>query len=282
MMSRCVSWSRATLLSMLIPGVCSAGERGHRAEVVELFAALEAKQIEVTVIPEDATRLTIQVANQQDTPLTIRLPDAVAAVPVLAQLRPPLGAGAPFGQGLPFGPGAANNRPGGNQPAQGLGAPLGQMGRNNMFPGGLLPGGLMNVLPGKIVRQKLPCVCLDFGKPNPQPHIPYRLERLENVQDEPAVRDLLLVLGRGGSPHRSVQLAIWHTANSMSWEQLARVPHVQANGTKRPQFSPTELEQAQRLVKQLPSTKRRPTESPLVTAPTAAESDISSVASAAR
>jgi len=68
----------------------------------------------------------------------------------------------------------------------------------------------------------------------------------------------------------------------VSWEQLARVPYEQANGTKRRQFSPAELEQAQRLVKQLPSAQQPPTESPAVTARAEAENALPSIVSAAR
>lgn len=239
-----VAWSWAVGLAV----VCHGAEAGKRVAAVDLFAALEAEQVEVTVIPEDASRLTIQVANKLGRPLTIRVPDAVAAVPVLAQMRPQRGPGAALGQ--PFGAGLGNNRAGGNQAAQGLGAPFGQLGQNNMFPGGLMPGGMLNVLPGRVVKQKLPCVCLDFGKRDPNPRLPYRLERLENVQDQADVRALLAVLGRGHVSQRIVQLAIWHVANDVNWERLARIPHEQANGTKRPQFSTAEVQRAQALVQQ--------------------------------
>jgi hypothetical protein len=79
-----------------------------------------------------------------------------------------------------------------------------------------------------------------------------------------------------------LRLAVWHLANAVSWEQLARVPHEQAHGTKRPQYSPAELEQAQRLVKQLPSVKQPPTENRTFTARAERENAIPSMASAAR
>jgi hypothetical protein len=241
-----------TLVMTLMPGLSWGVEREKRGEAIELFAALEAQQIEVKVIAEDATRLTIQVANKQDVPLTIRLPDVVAAVPVLAQMQP-VGRN-PLGPGFPAGPGLNSNRTGGNQAAQGLGAPFGQVGQNNgMLPGNPFPGGMMSVLPGKVVRHKLRCVCLDFGKPTPNAHVPYRLERLESVQPRPEVRELLHVLAHGGSSQRIVQLGVWHLANDVTWEELARVTHELANGTKRPQYSGAELELAQRLVQHLPS-----------------------------
>ena len=52
--------------------------------VVEFFAAIESGQVEATVIPRDSKKVTLQLKNKSDQPLTIRLPDAFAAVPVQA------------------------------------------------------------------------------------------------------------------------------------------------------------------------------------------------------
>ena len=107
--------------------------------------------------------------------------------------------------------------------------------------------------PGKIVKQRLPCVCLDFGKPTPRPQMPYKLERFENVQDQPAVREVVQTLGRGGYSHEVVQLVTWHLANGLSWEKLAALKHERANGRTVPRYTPTELAQARKLLEQLPS-----------------------------
>jgi hypothetical protein len=223
-------------------------ERERPSEPIDLFAALEAKQIEVTVIPDNARKLTIQVANKRDVPLTLRLPEAIAAVPVLAQRGLPRAPGQIGGPGQLFGNGW--NGGGANQATQGLGAPWGQNGQN-MFAGNGFPGGLMNVSPGKVIKQRLPCVCLDFGKPDPRPQIAYRLQRLEDYQDAPGLRELLVAFGQGGHSQQVVQLAAWHLANGLSWEQLAQVPHLSANGHRQPRFSAAELELARQLVKQV-------------------------------
>jgi hypothetical protein len=209
---------------------------------VELFAAIDGGLIEVTVIPGDASRLTMQIANKSDQPLSIQLPPALAAMPVLAQLG--------FGLGNQ---GFGNNVGGGNGAPQGLGAGLGGPGGFNNNGG---PGGFFNVPPGKIIRRKLPSVCLEFGKPDPRPQHAYRVAPLDSLNDRPAVAELLQTLGTHRGDHTVMQLAAWHLANDMSWQQLAGLRHREANGRTRPRFSTEQLEQAQALVAALPSVRR--------------------------
>ncbi len=241
-------------LSFLLPqsaaGKKASGKAKPQSETVEFFTALDAGRIGVTVIPRDATQMTVQVKNETDKPLTIRLPDTIAAVPVLAQMFPQ---GGPFQGNNLFGGGnlaGGNNLQGGNQAPQGLGGPFGgRQGNNNRFLG------MFSVLPGKVVRKKLPCVCLDFGKPNPKPQMPYRIERLESVNAKSELRDLLCLFGKGGCSHRTAQIAAWHLANDMSWEQLARLRYKRANGATRPRYSAAELQLAKQIVERLPSRK---------------------------
>ncbi len=61
---------------------------------VDLFDAMKAKQIEVKLIPKDSTQVNIFISNKTKKPITVRLPDAYAAVPVLAQAIPGGGGGA--------------------------------------------------------------------------------------------------------------------------------------------------------------------------------------------
>lgn len=242
----------ASVLALALPTI-APGKKTSRtlpgSQTVEFFSALDQGQIAATVIPRDSRQLTVQVENKTEKPLSIRLPDSIAAVPVLAQMMFP-------GQ-LPGNNPWDNNQ---QQQPQGVGAPFGgpQMG-NNPFQGGQgfnMPGGpLFNVLPGKIVKRKLPCVCLEFGKPDPRTRIPYRIERLENISGKPEVRELLAVLGRGGCSQKTAQIAAWHLANDMSWEQLAGLKHKLANGSTRPRFSAADLKLARRVVEQLPSGK---------------------------
>ena len=52
----------------------------------ELFAAIDSGQIEVKVYPRDSRQVRLVVTNKTTQPLSIAMPEAFAAVPVLAQM----------------------------------------------------------------------------------------------------------------------------------------------------------------------------------------------------
>ena len=57
------------------------------APIPDLFAAMAAGDIEAKLIPQSSKTGTVIVTNATNKPLTIKLPDAFAGVPVLAQRR---------------------------------------------------------------------------------------------------------------------------------------------------------------------------------------------------
>jgi hypothetical protein len=191
---------------------------------VELFAAMEEGAVDVVLIPRDSKKVTIQVKNKTDKPLTVKLPEAFAGVPVLAQFQPPGGA-APQAIGMPGG--------GGGNP--------------------LFGGGVMNIPPGKIVKVKRPAVCLEHGKPEPGPRIAYRIAPLEEANDNDGVRELLTQYPFDRTNQRIAQLAAWHLANGKSWEELdgLTIKHINRQVTR--QFSREEISAARKIVASLPS-----------------------------
>ena len=56
------------------------------AESVEMFSAMAQGQIEVKLIPKDSTQSRVIIENKTKKALSVKLPDAFAGVPVLAQL----------------------------------------------------------------------------------------------------------------------------------------------------------------------------------------------------
>ena len=62
--------------------------RAARQEV-ELFAGIEQQQLEVQLIPRDASQCRLLISNKTDQPLSVKLPEAFAGVPVLAQFGLP-------------------------------------------------------------------------------------------------------------------------------------------------------------------------------------------------
>ncbi len=231
-------WIRTGLcVSLLaIPAAAFSADRGTKNlrkpnpadRTVEMFAAIDAQDIEVRLIPKDDTESRVLIKNKTKKPLNVRLPDAFAGVPVLAQN---LGGGGRSGSG-----GGGNQSMGG-----GMGGMGGGMG------GGGMGGGMFNVAPEQVGQFKVATVCLEHGKKEPRPQIPYKIVPLETVTTESGVKELLVAMGRGRLDQRATQAAAWHLANGLSWQQLAakRITHI--NGTSEPWFRQNELLAGMRL-----------------------------------
>ena len=185
-----------------------------KAETVEMFAAMESGDIDVKLIPKNAEEARILVTNNTKKPLRIEMPAAFAGVPVLAQ----------FG--------------GGGMGGGGMGGGGGGMG------GG---GGFFNVAPEKIGQVKVGLLCLEHGKKDPRPGIPYEIKPIDALTSNPAVHELLRQFANDKYNQRAAQAAAWHLNNNMSWQELAakRIPHL--NRPSEPYFSRSELEAAMRV-----------------------------------
>ena len=85
------SFLKLLVAAFFLSGLClpKAVPAGDSETVVEFFEALEAEQIEVQFIPFNATKANVIIENTTNVALTIELPDAFAAVPILAQLGGP-------------------------------------------------------------------------------------------------------------------------------------------------------------------------------------------------
>ncbi|MCS7305759.1 MAG: hypothetical protein NZ602_11720 [Thermoguttaceae bacterium] len=199
---------------------------------VEMFQAMRDGQIEVKFIPKDAKEASVLIKNKTDKPLTIKLPDAFAAVPVLAQLD----AG-----------GGGRTTTTGTSTTQALGGGWGGGMMGGMGPG-MMGGGMWNVPPEKIAQLKVPVVCLEHGKPDPRPAVPYEIKPLEAFSTTPGLREVLQALGSGLVSQRVAQAAAWHLQNGMSFQELASKQLRFANGTRCPFFSPAEIRAAMQLV----------------------------------
>jgi len=230
-------------VALLIPAILAAAGRPEKpkadpsqaADAVEMFSAIEQGQIGVKLIPKDSTQCRVLIENKTKKPLNVKLPDAFAAVPVLAQIG---GAGV-GGAGRR---GGAGGGMGGNQ---GMGGGMGGMGgggMGGMGMGGMGGGmGMMCVPPEKVGQLKVTTVCLDHGKTEPRPNMQYEIRPIDQYTDRPAVHELVRLLGEGRINQRAAQAAAWHLNNDMSWEQLAAKQLRFANGTSRPYFAPEEI-----------------------------------------
>jgi hypothetical protein len=229
-------WSLGALLACL-PIVAVAASPEKKAEepanVVELFAGIESGEIEVKVFPKDSTKGTVTIKNNTDKPLTIKVPAAVAGVPVLAQL---CGGGFCGGGGGGGMGGGGNQGFGGGMMGGGMGGMMGGM-------GGM--GGMFNVAPEKVAKVKLVTVCLDHGKEDPNPHIEYKLVPIETYAKDPAVTEVIKLMVAGKLDQHSAQAAAWHLQNGLSWQELAtKIGAKHLNGTVDPYFTPVHLQRA--------------------------------------
>jgi hypothetical protein len=191
------------------------------ALVVDMFPAIENGQIDVKLIPKDVAQFRMVITNKTKQPLSVRLPDAFGAVPVLAQQQPA----------------QQNNNQNQNQAAGGAaGGPMG---------GGQ---GFFNVPPEKVGQLKATTVCLEHGKADPRPGVPYMIKPIESVTDNPQVQEVCRLIGRGVCSQRVAQVAAWHLNNHMSWQQLLAKEVRFAGGGSAPYFSPQEIQAAMQLV----------------------------------
>ena len=215
------------------------------ADFVELFEAIKAGQVDVEFIPSSEKRANLLIANKTDSVLHVQLPDAFAAVPVLAQFNQQLG-----GQQL------GGQQGGGNSQAVGGGAGQGQNFGNGFGLGGGQDagfgrnnGGFMRVKPQKTRKLAATTVCLEYGKPNPNPRIAYKIVPIDRVTDDERLIEVCRQVGSGELNQLVGQAAAWHLANKMAWSELAKVNRIESRYVGNIKFFHTStLKRAKKLI----------------------------------
>jgi len=135
------------------------------------------------------------------------------------------------------------------------GGGMGGMGGGGMGGMGGGGGGFFNVGPEKVGKIKVNTVCLEHGKKEPNIRVAYTLIPLDSFTDKGDVIQLCKMLGRGEVAQNAAQAAAWHSANGMSWGELAskvRIKHL--DGSTEMYFSPGEVQAASRIAAE--STRR--------------------------
>jgi hypothetical protein len=194
-----------------------------KADEVEMFAAIKRGDIEVKLVAKDDTEANVLIKNKTKRPLNVKLPEAFAGVPVLAQL----------GAGL-----NNDNDNNNNNQNQAMGGGFG----GGMMGGGMMGGGMgFNVAPEKVGKLKVACVCLEHGKKDPNPRVQYEIKKIDDFTKDTKVHEVLKMLASGKVPQRVAQAATWHFANDMSWEQLAAKKVNRLGVPDTAYFSPAEL-----------------------------------------
>ncbi|MEK6260273.1 MAG: hypothetical protein AABP62_16775 [Planctomycetota bacterium] len=214
------------------------------AEQVEFFAAIDAGQIEVKLIPKNALSGNVLIENKTDKPLNVKVPEAAVGVPMNFQF----GGG---GQQGGFGGGQQGGQQGGGQQQQGGGMGGGQQGGFGGGGGqqGGGGGGFFSVPPERVISVQFNSVCLEHGKPEPTPSSRYKLVPVSQVSDDPVLYELLTVVGTGKVDSQAAQAATWHLTDKMSFPQLAEKAMTRLGGQPpTPYFSQAQLQGAQQLL----------------------------------
>ena len=215
--------------------------------VPDLFEAEAQQLVSLRYIPNNAKSAQINVTNRTRRPLTLRLPDAFAGIPVLAQMGGMGGGGNQGGF-------AAGGIGGGPQTTAGGAGGLGGQGMNGMGGGGMGMGGgggggAFSIPPERSRTFRVPTVCVEYGKHEPSSRMPYKLTKSETFSSDPKLTYVLESLGRGELSQKVAQAASWHIANGLTWEKLAAEKIDHAGGIPdEPYFSQAELVMAYRLV----------------------------------
>jgi hypothetical protein len=248
-----VAWLATVVALPVSGGETQARPRTEPADAQDLISAEAAGLVEVRFIPNDARSAQVVVINRSDKPLTLRIPAGFAGVPVLAQM---LGGGMGGGGGVNgFGAGGTPLSVGGGM-GGGMGGGIG---------GGLGGGGLGGVpfsLPPERTRTlRVPTVCLEYGKREPTPRIPYRMMPLETCSTDPRLQDVMDTMASGAITQKVAQAAAWHITSGRSWDQLAAEMIAMAGGDPDvPFFTPAELAAARTVVDR--ATQRHPVAAP--------------------
>jgi hypothetical protein len=205
---------------------------------VSLFRAMEDGQVDAKFIAFSDRAARLVITNKRKQPIHLKLPEAFAGVPALAQFGGG-GAGGRGGGGFGGGGRAGGGVTGGGQ--QSVGGGFGG-GAGGLGGGG---GGFFSIPAEQIAKINVPVVCLDHGLQNPSSSNPYKIVPAEDHLERPAVIELLKAFGRGELQHGATQAAAWHLNNDLSWNELA----AKLQGTRRslrrpPYFSREEIQAA--------------------------------------
>ena len=213
-------------------------------EPVELFAAIEAGQIEAKLIPKNALGGNVLIENKTDKPLNVKIPEAIVGVPMNFQFGGGQQGGGGFGGG-----GQQGGQQGGGQQQQGGGVGGGQQGGGGGGQQGGGAGGFFSVPAERVVSLQFNSVCLEHGKPEPTSSSRYKLVPVAQVSQDPVLYELLSVVGTGRVDSQAAQAATWHLTDDMSFQQLASKSSTHLGGLPpTPYFSVAQLQGAQQLL----------------------------------
>ncbi len=246
--------SPVVLLASVFAFNCHAvSPREDAGQQWELFDAMKNELVEVKFIPLGTDNANVLVKNKTKLPLQVRLPEAFAGVPILGQGfgggGGGLGGGGQGGGGGGLGGGGGG---GGGGQALGGGGGGGGFGGGQGGGGGGGGGGFFRIAPDRMKKISVATVCLEHGKPNPNPRMTYTIVPLDHVTSDASVHRLCIALGNGRLSQNVAQAAAWNLMDGLAWQTLANKHRVESKYTGNVTwFTENELMQAKKLVSTL-------------------------------
>jgi len=216
------------------------------APEVELFSGIKNQKLATRVYPKSAYDSSVYITNLTQQPLTVKVPQAISSVHVMAQV----------GQDNGLLSGLQDDSQSQTGKSQSVGGNLTPVGNNQKLDF----QGLFTIPPEKTVRLRLRSVCLEHGKPCPSSIKKYELRPIESeVKDEA----LVLILKKFDPRYddlEMVQAIAWHLSSHMDWRELANQKKHTNIGGGVPQFSTAQLMNAKKIVEmaQIEAHKKQP------------------------
>lgn len=253
-------------LLLLISGVATAGDQrplaqspyNPDAKIVDLFSGMKDGTIAVKVVPRNAQGGKLFLTNQTKEPLTVKMPQGFVGIPHLAQFGQP-GQGFTFGNSTQTGLNGNSSGNSANRGTQmvgggtmssnttsGTGQQNGTNGTGNQFP-----NGFFSIPPERTLRVSYTSACLNHGLLEPTARTSMTLAPVEEVTSAPVLQDLLNRMGDRQFDQKTMQAAIWHVANGLSWQELAAKGNSPVPTPGDHYFSATQMKAAQDLVAEL-------------------------------
>jgi hypothetical protein len=113
-------------------------------------------------------------------------------------------------------------------------------------------GGNFRVEPTRMKKVKVTMVCLEHGKPDPNPKMAYKIVPIEEFTADDKIRILCEALADGQVAQNTAQAAAWHIMDGMSWQELAAKNRVESKYTGTVKwFTPIELRSAVAVVSEV-------------------------------
>jgi hypothetical protein len=204
------------------------------AKDIEMFSAMESGDLDVKIIARSDRDARVIISNKTGVPVNVKLPEAFAAVPVVAQFGG--GGGGQGGGGGGFGGGGG----GGGQQSSGGG--MGGGGGGMQGGGGGGGGGMFSIPADDTAKINVKTVCLDHGLRDPSSSKPYKIVPADSHVKDPAVVELLKAYGRGELEHGAAQAAAWNLNSEMPWNALAsKLTGTERNFNRAPYFSNAQI-----------------------------------------